>query len=77
MWGHEAEGCPLVSLWRGCCCGAAVCLQDTITLTVTWENLADGTQGTGIYTSSWSAPKADVHSQQRFFYLGQSGEVWV
>jgi D-galacturonate reductase len=51
--------------------------EDTITLTVQWENYADGSLGTGIYTSSWIAPKADVHSQQRFFYMGQSGEVNV
>ena len=51
--------------------------EDTITLTVTWENISDRTQGTGVYTASWSAPKGDVHSQQRFFYLGQTGEVSV
>ena len=39
----------------------------------------DGTsnRGTAVYTSSWVAPKADVHSQQRFFYMGQKGEVNV
>eukprot|EP00667_Euglena_gracilis_P018458 EG_transcript_19603 len=51
--------------------------EDTITLTVTWENLSDGTLGTGVYTASWAAPKADVHSQQRFFYMGTTGEVTV
>jgi len=51
--------------------------EDTITLTVTWENLADGTTGTGVYTASWVAPKSDVHSQQRFFYMGTGGEVTV
>ena len=30
-----------------------------------------------MYTSSWAAPKADVHSQQRFFYMGTTGEVTV
>lgn len=30
-----------------------------------------------MYTSSWVAPKADVHSQQRFFYMGQKGEINV
>lgn len=56
--------------------------EDTITLTVQWENIAPvvggaegevrvtGT-GTAVYTSSWVAPKSDVHSQQRFFYMGQ------
>lgn len=50
--------------------------EDTITLTVLWENKS-GSTGTGVYTSSWAAPKADVHSQQRFFYMGQKGEITV
>ncbi|MEM7314966.1 MAG: gfo/Idh/MocA family oxidoreductase, partial [Planctomycetota bacterium] len=33
--------------------------------------------GTAIYTSSWIAPRSDVHSQQRFFYMGHEGEVTV
>ena len=57
--------------------------EDSITLTVTWENtpLADNWVDTGrgvaVYTASWIAPKSDVHSQQRFFYAGQRGEVTV
>jgi D-galacturonate reductase len=51
--------------------------EDTITLTVQWENLADGSLGTAVYTSSWIAAKSDVHSQQRFFYMGHEGEVIV
>lgn len=66
--------------------------EDTITLTVQWENLNiikpsssllvvdnsnDNIQvtgyGTAIYTSSWIAPISDVHSQQRFFYMGHKG----
>lgn len=42
--------------------------EDSITLTVLWENFnGDGpkTLGTAVYTSSWVAPKSDVHSQQR------------
>lgn len=55
--------------------------EDTITLTVQWENLLhgagvpSGTLGSAVYTSSWIAPKSDVHSQQRFFYMSHSGEV--
>jgi D-galacturonate reductase len=49
--------------------------EDTITLTVDWENLVSGNRATGVYTSSWIAPKSDVHSQQRFFYMGHGGEV--
>ena len=33
--------------------------------------------GTAVYTSSWVAPRSDVHSQQRFFYMGQVSEVDV
>jgi D-galacturonate reductase len=49
--------------------------EDSITLTVQWENLNDGTLGCALYTSSWVAPKSDVHSQQRFFYMGSAGEI--
>jgi D-galacturonate reductase len=51
--------------------------EDTITLTVQWEHIQSGALGTGVYTSSWIAPKSDVHSQQRFFYMGHGGEVNV
>ena len=34
--------------------------EDTITLTVQWENQPSGNMGTAIYTASWTAPKADV-----------------
>ena len=70
--------------------------EDSITLTVQWENLnvddndsvpttastetnrpivRKKSYGCAIYTSSWVAPKSDVHSQQRFFYMGNAGEV--
>ncbi len=61
--------------------------EDTITLTVQWEVLSNtnrvsktddtGYMGTAVYTSSWIAPRSDVHSQQRFFYMGAAGEVTV
>lgn len=51
--------------------------EDTITLAVDWEDLADGSAGHATYTASWAAPRADVHSQQRFFYLGRRGELSV
>jgi len=50
--------------------------EDTITLTVTWRNLAGGT-GTAIYTSSWVAAPSDVHSQQRFFCQMSTADVTV
>lgn len=49
--------------------------EDTITLCVEWMNLEDQSRATGIYTSSWIAPRSDVHSQQRFFYMGHKGEL--
>jgi D-galacturonate reductase len=50
--------------------------EDTITLSVQWLN-KDGTSGHSVHTASWSAPKSDVHSQQRFFYMGTKGEINV
>ncbi len=51
--------------------------EDTITLTVQWENLESRNLGTAIYTASWIAPRSDVHSQQRFFYMGHEGEIAI
>jgi D-galacturonate reductase len=52
--------------------------EDSITLTVQWQNLnARKTLACAVYTSSWVAPKSDVHSQQRFFYMGSQGEITV
>jgi len=50
--------------------------EDTICLMVQWKNKS-GTLGVASYTASWVAPKADVHSQQRFFYMGHKGEFTV
>jgi len=36
-----------------------------------------GCAGHATYTSSWIAPKSDVHSQQRWFYMGHAGEMTV
>jgi D-galacturonate reductase len=57
--------------------GLGIPTEDTITLCVTWENTPSGNRGTALYTATWIAPKSDVHSQQRFFYMGQQGEVQV
>eukprot|EP01006_Ploeotia_vitrea_P030401 TRINITY_DN62839_c0_g1_i3.p1 TRINITY_DN62839_c0_g1~~TRINITY_DN62839_c0_g1_i3.p1 ORF type:complete len:346 (-),score=48.13 TRINITY_DN62839_c0_g1_i3:749-1786(-) len=53
--------------------------EDTITLTVQWESLQNpNNKGTSVHTASWAASaKAEVHSQQRFFFLGSKGEVNV
>jgi D-galacturonate reductase len=50
-------------------------VEDTITLTVQWKNIESGNLGTSIHTASWIAPPSDVHSQQRFFYMGHQGEI--
>src|SRR3954466_15083898 len=51
--------------------------EDTITLGTQWENIKSGSLASAFYTASWIAPKSDVHSQQRFYYLGQKGEVQI
>ena len=51
--------------------------EDTISLHVTWQHMQTGNLGTATYTSTWIAPSSDVHSQQRFFYMGHRGEVTV
>ncbi|GBG32876.1 Inositol 2-dehydrogenase [Hondaea fermentalgiana] len=56
---------------------AADTCEDTITLLVQWENRESGNLGTAVYTSSWIAPPGEVHSQQRFFYMGHKGELRV
>jgi len=50
-------------------------VEDTITLTVQWQNIQSGNLATSIHTASWIAPPSDVHSQQRFFYMGHKGEI--
>lgn len=61
----------------GCAASQGIATEDTITLAVDWVNTRSGNKATALYTSSWIAPRADVHSQQRFFYMGHHGEVTV
>eukprot|EP01065_Artemidia_motanka_P030841 TRINITY_DN36986_c0_g1_i1.p1 TRINITY_DN36986_c0_g1~~TRINITY_DN36986_c0_g1_i1.p1 ORF type:complete len:445 (+),score=109.13 TRINITY_DN36986_c0_g1_i1:71-1336(+) len=51
--------------------------EDTITVNVSWADTRTGGTGHSVHTSSWVAPPSDVHSQQRFFYLGTEGEATV
>ncbi|CDH51341.1 d-galacturonic acid reductase [Lichtheimia corymbifera JMRC:FSU:9682] len=53
--------------------------EDTISLLVNWKSTCNpGHEGVAVYTSSWVAPnKSEVHSQQRFHYLGALGEINV
>eukprot|EP00759_Apiculatamorpha_spiralis_P005816 PhF_6_TR13434/c0_g1_i1/m.21439/K18106/GAAA; D-galacturonate reductase len=58
---------------RGVADGMDMNTEDTITLTVQWSNPS----ATSVHTASWVAPRSDVHSQQRFHYMGQQGEINV
>lgn len=51
--------------------------EDSITLLTQWASTTSASTGTAVYTASWTAPKADVHSQQRFHCMGHTGEVVV
>jgi D-galacturonate reductase len=76
--GHVARPVSVTALAS---CGVAkaqgIDAEDTITLGVQWENIESGSLASAFYTASWIAPKSDVHSQQRFYYLGQKGEVQI
>jgi len=56
---------------------AEIPTEDTISLSVQWKNLNSGNLGIAIYTASWIAPISDVHSQQRFHYMAQGGEIQI
>ncbi len=78
LWAVSEFARPLsvhASAATGFAQGMDIPTEDAITLTVDWENMASGNKATGVYTSSWIAAKSDVHSQQRFFYMGHGGEV--
>ena len=58
------------------------CIQQRLELVkiFNWEHLKIHSSqffcpGHAVYTASWTAAKADVHSQQRFFCLMEEGEV--
>jgi D-galacturonate reductase len=76
--GHVARPLSVTALAS---CGVAkaqgIDAEDTITLGVQWENISSGSLASAFYTASWIAPKSDVHSQQRFYYLGHKGEVQI
>jgi D-galacturonate reductase len=76
--GHAARPISVTALAS---CGVArsqgIDAEDTITLGVQWENIPSRSLASAFYTASWNAPKSDVHSQQRFYYLGHKGEVQI
>lgn len=52
--------------------------EDTISLLVNWRSTTNHHEGVAVYTSTWIAPNnSEVHSQQRFHYLGAGGEIQV
>ena len=80
-WVYGASARPLSVVARGSTgVGSALLgrpVEDTIALLADWENLPSRTRGTAVYTASWAAPRADVHSQQRFHCMAHGGEVTV
>jgi len=81
VWSIQGEARPVRVVGMGstgvaCNAPFQIDTEDTITLTVQWENKS-GNLGVAVYTASWVAPTSDVHSQQRFFYMGQKGEVII
>lgn len=76
--GHMARPVSVTALAStGVATSLGIDTEDTITLSVQWKNLKSGALGSAFYTSSWIAPPSDVHSQQRFFYMGAGGEIQV
>ena len=53
-------------------------MEDTIVLMTEWVNPdIPSSLAVAVFTASWATPKADVHSQQRFHYMGPKGEIQV
>lgn len=76
--GHAARPLSVTALGStGVARSLGIDAEDTITLGVQWENIVSGSVASAFYTASWIAPKSDVHSQQRFYYLGEKGEVQI
>jgi len=67
--GMGATGVAEKQLGRAC--------EDTISLSVQWQNLPSRSVGVALYTSSWIAAPGDVHSQQRFHMMMHRGEAAV
>ena len=80
VWSVADRARP-ISVYATCATGYAttqgVDAEDTISLHTVWENTQTGNLGSATYTASWIAPQSDVHSQQRFFYMGHGGEVTI
>ncbi|MGJ8695795.1 MAG: Gfo/Idh/MocA family protein [Verrucomicrobiaceae bacterium] len=80
VWAMEGVARPVsvvASGSTGVAEGMGIATEDSITLMVDWVHEGSGNRGTAVYTSAWSAPKAEVHSQQKFSCLSHGGEVRV
>ncbi|KAI9007725.1 hypothetical protein DFJ74DRAFT_688876 [Hyaloraphidium curvatum] len=76
-WAVQGVAVPIAVTAMGST-GVAKVTEDTITLLVQFKNITTGNLGTAVLTSSWiAAKKAEVHSQQRFTYMGHSGEMRI
>lgn len=76
--GHRAHPVSVTALGaNGVAKAKGIDTEDAITLAVRWKNNDSGNLGTALYTASWIAPVSDVHSQQRFHYMGHTGEIQV
>src|SRR5690606_34601562 len=79
VWAVRRRARPLrvyASAATGVAQSMGIPAEDTITLTVDWQN-ESGSRGTAVYTASWIAPRSDVHSQQRSSSVGAKGEGMV
>lgn len=76
--GHRAAPISVTALGAtGVAQAQQIETEDTISLAVRWRNTESGNLGNALYTASWIAPQSDVHSQQRFHYMGHAGEIQV
>jgi D-galacturonate reductase len=76
--GHQARPVSVTAIASiGVARDQGIPAEDTITLATQWEIAGTSRTATALFTSSWIAPKSDVHSQQHFFYQGETGEVRV
>lgn len=80
-WAVQGRAIP-VEVTASCSTGVAEKFlnrpcEDSITLLVKWRTIQSGNLGTAVYTSSWTAAKGDVHSQQRFYYQAAKGDVRI
>ncbi len=80
VWAVKGQFCPVsvtANASRGVAHSLEIPTEDTISLSTQWRRHDNGAQACAIYTASWIAPRSDVHSQQRFHYMGAKGEIQI